>query len=100
MGARDDDARLDAAALVFVLAGRARRHRDRGERARAAGGVDLGDRRVLAGRGAGALAEDGGAPVPPVGALALRIVAMLEPDDRDLPRLQAPTAELRAGCGG
>ena len=41
-----------------------------------------------------------GAPVSPVGALALRIVAMLEPDDRDLPRLQAPTAELRAACGG
>src|SRR5204863_405812 len=37
------------------------------------------------------------AGIPPVGALALRIVAMLEPDDRDLPRLQAPSAELRAG---
>jgi len=31
------------------------------------------------------------------GALALRIVAMPEPDDRHLPRLQAPSAELRAG---
>ena len=30
-----------------------------------------------------------GAPASPVGALALRIVAMLEPDDRDLPRAAA-----------
>jgi tetratricopeptide (TPR) repeat protein len=53
VGARDDDARLDAAALVFVLAA------ERGDaatarRARALlGRVDVGDGRVLAGRGAG-----------------------------------------------
>jgi tetratricopeptide (TPR) repeat protein len=34
-----------------------------------------------------------------LGELALRIVAALEPGDRDLPRLRAPTPELRAGLG-
>ena len=73
----------------------------RRERARAAGRVDLGDGRVLARRGAGGAGRGRrGAPVPPVGALALRIVAMLEPDDRDLPQLQAPTASCAAGCAG
>ena len=97
VGARDDDARLDAAALVFVLAA------ERGDAATAANARALLGESTSAtaafwrGEALAALAEDGDAPVPPVGALALRIVAMLEPDDRDLPRLQAPTAELRAG---
>jgi tetratricopeptide (TPR) repeat protein len=34
-----------------------------------------------------------------MGELALRIVAALEPGDSDLPRLRAPTPELRAGLG-
>jgi tetratricopeptide (TPR) repeat protein len=97
VGARDDDARLDAAALVFVLAA------ERGD------AVTAGAARALLGESTsataafwrgealGALAEDGDKPIPPVGALALRIVAMLEPDDRDLPRLQAPSRDLRAG---
>ena len=97
VGARDDDARLDAAALVFVLAA------ERGDAVTAAAARALLGESTSAtaafwrGEALAALAEDGAAPVPPVGALALRIVAMLEPDDRDLPRLQAPTAELRAG---
>jgi tetratricopeptide (TPR) repeat protein len=93
IGARDDDARLDAAALVFVLAS------DRGDATAAAEA-----RRVLGAAVAatvsfwrgealtGAAAE---APTP-VGALALRIVAALEPQDPDIPKLRAPTPALRA----
>jgi len=97
VGARDDDARLDAAALVFVLAA------ERGDTATAANARALLGESTSAtaafwrGEALTALAEDGAAPVPPVGALALRIVAMLEPDDRDLPRLRAPSADLRVG---
>jgi tetratricopeptide (TPR) repeat protein len=97
VGARDDDARLDAAALVFVLAA------ERGDAVTAAAARALLGESTSAtaafwrGEALAALAEDSTAPVPPVGALALRIVAMLEPDDRDLPRLQAPSTELRAG---
>ena len=49
VGARDDDARLDAAALVFVLAAERGDARDRGRGPGAAGRIDVGDRRVLAG---------------------------------------------------
>jgi tetratricopeptide (TPR) repeat protein len=97
VGARDDDARLDAAALVFVLAA------ERGDAQTATGARALLGESTSAtaafwrGEALGALAEDGDKPVPPVGTLALRIVAMLEPDDRDLPRLQAPSRDLRAG---
>jgi tetratricopeptide (TPR) repeat protein len=96
VGARDDDARLDAAALVFVLAA------ERGDTATAANARALLGESTSAtaafwrGEALGALAEEG-TSVPAVGALALRIVAMLEPEDRDLPRLQAPSVELRAG---
>src|SRR5204863_621641 len=114
VGARDDDARLDAAALVFVLAA------ERGDAATAANARALLGESTSAtaafwrGEALGALAEDGsassssepsmglespavrGEQSPPashaieqgspvaisaVGALALRIVAMLEPDD-------------------
>jgi tetratricopeptide (TPR) repeat protein len=97
VGARDDDARLDAAALVFVLAA------ERGDAPTATAARALLGESTSAtaafwrGEALGALAEDGDKPVPPVGALALRIVAMLEPDDRDLPKLQAPSRDLRAG---
>ena len=109
VGARDDDARLDAAALVFVLAA------ERGDAATAANARALLGESTSAtaafwrGEALAALAEDSAAPVEQgspgasspgisaVGVLALRIVAMLEPDDRDLPRLQAPSAELRTG---
>ena len=97
VGARDDDARLDAAALVFVLAA------ERGDAATAANARALLGESTSAtaafwrGEALSALAEERSEGIPPVGALALRIVAMLEPDDRDLPRLQAPSAELRAG---
>src|SRR5262245_61833127 len=104
VGVRDDDARLDAAALVFVLAA------ERGDTATATGARALLGESTSAtaafwrGEALAALAEDAPAaddaaphPISPVGALALRIVAMLEPDDRDLPRLQAPSRELRAG---
>ena len=96
VGARDDDARLDAAALVFVLAA------ERGDAATAANARALLGESTSAtaafwrGEALAALAEES-AGVPPVGELALRIVAMLEPDDRDLPRLQAPSADLRVG---
>jgi len=97
VGARDDDARLDAAALVFVLAA------ERGDAQTAASARALLGESTSAtaafwrGEALAALAEDGDKPVPPVGTLALRIVAMLEPDDRDLPKLQAPSRDLRAG---
>ncbi|HEY7374635.1 MAG TPA: tetratricopeptide repeat protein [Polyangia bacterium] len=97
VGARDDDARLDAAALVFVLAA------ERGDAATAANARALLGESTSAtaafwrGEALTALAESGDGPIPAVGVLALRIVAMLEPDDRDLPRLQAPSAELRVG---
>jgi tetratricopeptide (TPR) repeat protein len=101
VGARDDDARLDAAALVFVLAA------ERGDAATAANARALLGESTSAtaafwrGEALTALAESEDGPEPhaisAVGALALRIVAMLEPDDRDLPRLRAPSPELRAG---
>src|SRR5262245_18255458 len=97
VGARDDDARLDAAALVFVLSA------ERGDAATAANARALLGESTSAtaafwrGEALSALSEETTGGIPPVGALALRIVAMLEPDDRDLPRLQAPSAELRAG---
>jgi tetratricopeptide (TPR) repeat protein len=93
IGARDDDARLDAAALVYVLAS------DRGDATAAAEA-----RRVLGGavaatvsfwRGEALTGAAADAPTP-VGALALRIVAALEPQDPDLPKLRAPTPALRA----
>jgi tetratricopeptide (TPR) repeat protein len=93
IGARDDDARLDAAALVFVLA------TDRGDATAAAEA-----RRVLGAAVAatvsfwrGEALTGAAADVPtPVGKLAQRIVAALEPQDPDLPKLRAPTPALKA----
>ncbi|HVR02469.1 MAG TPA: tetratricopeptide repeat protein [Polyangia bacterium] len=93
IGARDDDARLDAAALVYVLA------TDRGDATAAAEA-----RRVLGPAVAatvsfwrGEAMQGAAADVPtPVGALALRIVAALEPQDPDVAKLRAPTPALRA----
>ena len=93
IGARDDDARLDAAALVYVLAS------DRGDATAAAEA-----RRVLGAAVAatvsfwrGEALNGAAADVPtPVGALALRIVAALEPQDPDIVKLRAPTPALRA----
>lgn len=149
VGARDDDARLDAAALVSVLAS------ERGDAAAAsAARALLGEAMVATaafwrGEALAALAEPvatvepskgsippatdagGQSPPPPtrsdqaskrvetgelgstgsvagglrpsqgpsslVGALALRIVGALDPEDRDLPKLMAPTPALREG---
>jgi tetratricopeptide (TPR) repeat protein len=123
IGARDDDARLDAAALVSVLAA------ERGDTAAvAAARALLGEATVATaafwrGEALAALAEpseprassssDPTAAQPPapvagavgpfqgpvsnVGALAIRIVAALDPLDRDLPKLRAPTPALREG---
>ncbi|HTA19786.1 MAG TPA: tetratricopeptide repeat protein [Polyangia bacterium] len=93
IGARDDDARLDAAALVYVLA------TDRGDAAAAAEA-----RRVLGPAVAATVsfwrgeALQGAANEVPstVGALAMRIVTALEPQDPDIAKLRAPTATLRA----
>ena len=93
VGARDDDARLDAAALVYVLA------TDRGDAAAAADA-----RRVLGPAVAATVsfwrgeAMQGAANEVPstVGALAMRIVTALEPQDPDIAKLRAPTATLRA----
>ncbi|HEX4404318.1 MAG TPA: tetratricopeptide repeat protein, partial [Polyangia bacterium] len=93
IGARDDDARLDAAALVYVLAS------DRGDAAAAAEA-----RRVLGPAVAATVsfwrgeALQGAANEVPstVGALAMRIVTALEPQDPDIAKLRAPTATLRA----
>jgi tetratricopeptide (TPR) repeat protein len=112
VGARDDDARLDGAALVHVLAS------ERGEAAEAAaarallGGGSAATAAYWRGEALAALgAPDAPAPDAPadphpanrpaarMGELALRIVAALEPADSDLPRLRAPTPELRAGLG-
>ena len=110
IGARDDDARLDAAALVTVLAA------DRGDRAAvAAARALLGEATVATaafwrGEALAALAEPSESadrlpgsigpfegPISNVGALAIRIVAALDPQDRDLPKLQAATPALREG---
>src|SRR5450432_1238917 len=137
IGARDDDARLDAAALVSVLAA------DRGDSAAVASArALLGEATVATaafwrGEALAALAEpshpdpQSGSPTAPqsgspmsnragtgelrstgpiaggmgpfegpisnVGALAVRIVAALDPSDRDLPKLSAPTPALREG---
>jgi tetratricopeptide (TPR) repeat protein len=93
IGARDDDARLDAAALVYVLAS------DRGDATAAAEA-----RRVLGAAVAAtvsfwrgeALTGAAADVLTPVGALALRIVAALEPQDPDIAKLRAPTPALRA----
>ncbi len=137
IGARDDDARLDAAALVSVLAA------ERGDTAAvAAARALLGEATVATaafwrGEALAALAERsepppassdptaaqssdpiskrletgelrstgsvaGGTgpfqgPISNVGALAVRIVAALDPLDRDLAKLRAPTPALREG---
>ena len=98
VGARDDDARLDAAALVHVLA------TERGDTVAAStamlliGEASAATAAFWRGEALASLARsDGTAPPARKGALALKIVAALEPDDRDLPRLSAPTPELRAG---
>ncbi len=126
IGARDDDARLDAAALVSVLAA------ERGDTAAvAAARALLGEATVATaafwrGEALAALAEpseteqDGQkvgekagketdkasgkgsgksftGPISNVGALAVRIVAALDPLDRDLAKLRAPTPALREG---
>jgi tetratricopeptide (TPR) repeat protein len=93
IGARDDDARLDAAAIVYVLAS------ERGDAAVAAEA-----RRVLGAAVAatvsfwrGEALQGAASDVPtPVGALALRIVAALEPQDPDIAKLRAPSPTLRA----
>ncbi|HEY4393395.1 MAG TPA: tetratricopeptide repeat protein [Polyangia bacterium] len=106
VGARDDDARLDAAALVSVLAA------DRSDRAAvAAARALLGEATAATaafwrGEALAALAEpteagDGPAtfegPISNVGALAIRVVGALEPQDRDLPKLRAATPAMRQG---
>ena len=103
VGARDDDARLDAAALVYVMAG------ERGDAATAATARSLLGEATAAtaafwrGEALSALAEAppaGSDPdqqkLSPLGTLALRVVAALEPLDRDLPRLKAAGPRLRA----
>jgi tetratricopeptide (TPR) repeat protein len=93
IGARDDDARLDAAALVYVLAS------ERGDATAAAEA-----RRVLGPAVAATVSFWRGEALQgattdkptPVGKLALRIVAALEPQDPDVPKLRAPTPELKA----
>ena len=97
VGARDDDARLDAAALVSVLAS------ERGDAAAAsAARALLGEAMVATaafwrGEALAALAEPKEEKASLVGALALRIVGALDPEDRDLPKLMAPTPALREG---
>jgi tetratricopeptide (TPR) repeat protein len=101
IAARDDDARLDAAALVYVLA------KEAGDRAGSASArAILGDATAATaafwrGEALAALAEEPPANQPPklarIGALALRVVAALEPQDRDLPRLTEGKTELRVG---
>jgi len=128
VGARDDDARLDAAALVSVLAA------ERGDAATAASARALLGEAMVAtaafwrGEALAALAEplttvepskgstppatgpvEQSSPVPTrlsstsststslVGALALRVVRALDPEDRDLAKLLAPTQALRDG---
>jgi len=97
VGARDDDARLDAAALVSVLAS------ERGDAAAAAAARALLGEAMVAtaafwrGEALAALAEPKEDKASLVGALALRIVGALDPEDRDLPKLLAPTPALRDG---
>ena len=108
VGARDDDARLDAAALVSVLAA----ERGDAEAVAAARGL-LGEamvataafwrgeapggagRAVRAERGRQTFIFDG--EISNVGTLALRIVGRSIRRDRDLDKLRAPTPALREG---
>jgi tetratricopeptide (TPR) repeat protein len=93
VGVRDDDARLDAAALVYVLAS---------ERGDAAAMAEA--RRVLGAATAATVAfwrtealNSGGAETPsPVAELAMRIVEALEPEDPDIVKLRAMTPALQA----
>jgi tetratricopeptide (TPR) repeat protein len=133
IGARDDDARLDAAALVSVLAA------ERGDAAAASSARALLGEAMVAtaafwrGEALAALAEPistvepskgstppatgpveqsspvstrsastSSTPTPStstslVGALALRVVRALDPEDRDLAKLISPTPALREG---
>jgi tetratricopeptide (TPR) repeat protein len=98
IGARDDDARLDAAALVMVLAA------DQGDAAGATAARALLAEATAAtaafwrGEALTAIAEsESGGERSQIRELALRIVSTLEPNDSDLPKLRAPTSELRAG---
>jgi tetratricopeptide (TPR) repeat protein len=100
LASRDDDARLDAAALVYVLAS------ERGD-----AGSMAGARRVLGAAAAAtaafwraealqAMAGEKAAltsELPSTIDLALRIVAALVPDDPDVAKLRAPTPALVAG---
>jgi tetratricopeptide (TPR) repeat protein len=94
IGARDDDARLDAAALVYVLAA------ERGDTTAMSEA-----RRVLGTATAATVAfwrsealEAAAADAPsPVGELAMRIVEALEPRDPDVPKLRATSPALQAG---
>ncbi|HEX3905390.1 MAG TPA: tetratricopeptide repeat protein [Polyangia bacterium] len=107
VGARDDDARLDAAALVSVLAA------ERGDAAAVAAARGLLGEATVAtaafwrGEALAALAEPsepsgGGKPsfdgeISNVGTLAVRIVGALDPQDQDLAKLRVPTPALREG---
>jgi tetratricopeptide (TPR) repeat protein len=97
IGARDDDARLDAAALVTVLAA------DRGDAAGATAARAMLAEATAAtaafwrGEALTAIAETAPGETSQIGDLALRIVTALEPHDTDLARLRAPTPELRVG---
>jgi len=94
LASRDDDARLDAAALVFALA------HERGD-----AGQMAGARRVLGAAATAtaafwraealqALASDTPSVTVDIG---LRIVAALVPEDPDTARLRNPTPSMRAG---
>ena len=99
LAARDDDARLDAAALVYVLAS------ERGD------AVAMASARRVLGAAASATAAfwraealQALAAEPPAAAqsaatvdLALRIVSALVPEDRDVVKLRQPTPALLSG---
>jgi tetratricopeptide (TPR) repeat protein len=93
IGARDDDARLDAAALVYVLASERGDHAAMAEARRVLGPATVATVAFWRGEALQAAASD---EPSPVGELAVRIVAALEPLDPDIPRLRAATPAMRA----
>ncbi len=94
LAARDDDARLDAAALVYTLAS------ERGDTAAMAAArriLGAGTTATAAYWRAEAMTALGGGPAPSVTAdVGLRIVRALVPEDPDARRLQNIDAPLRA----
>jgi tetratricopeptide (TPR) repeat protein len=88
--ARDDDARLDAAAILFLLAGERGDHKGKKRAEEALGGAAASTGAYWRGEALRALVLGD----EPRAALAVRVVLALIPRDEDLPRLSPVTPNL------